>query len=267
METKERPATDTKVKGLESGEDTSFELSTEEKPATKQEEQVLFASFTLFPKLPLELRLIIWRLALPKRQMFVIINRGCKSCKTPGICPRNGCKRLRSTICSINIKLSTFHFSYSCEARQVALEKQMFVPFTGVLNHPIWTNFSHDGFFFQSEPVFEDFLAKIGEASPEERSVLQQVNRVMVYVDPFSQSLRREILELLSKMTNLRHLGIVFSGKQWYDVNGRWLSDKDSKKQHKAWLRKVWHSQGVAKCPAVTLYRFEKDASGNTVSR
>jgi len=262
MATKEPLPTTMKMKERETGQDTPGEICANGKPASKEEQQGSWANFTLFPRLPIELRLVVWQLALPNRQLF-IVNGTCKLCRVGRSDDALGCMGGHPPVIrsASNSRLSISQANR--ESRQVALQHQEVVPLPGVFNHPITIKFSQDIFFFENELIFEEFLTRFGKASPKDILNLQRIEQVMIPTFPNSSNLWADTIELFRKLPGLRRLGVVFEkGKPWLIGSRKFVTIEDSRKGHEAYLEKVLRKVGNDKFPAVTMNLFETDADG-----
>lgn len=117
---------------------------------TAQEVPQVSSTFTLFPKLAVELRSIIWQFALPGPQIIVISRGKCKNCEESYEISQACTSCFLKVNLPANFSLSIYHINR--EARRVAFRHRPFVAFsTGYRRLPLYVNFAQDTFLFQNE--------------------------------------------------------------------------------------------------------------------
>ncbi|KAE9370019.1 hypothetical protein N431DRAFT_468105 [Stipitochalara longipes BDJ] len=155
MEVKKTAPIDMKTKAKRSSDEGSLETGTKENLKTNEEQQACSVDFTLFPKLPLELRFMSWRFALPRPQFITITRGNYKHCSKLGFSLRACFDHLPSIRIPTSFDLSISHTNY--EARQLSLQTHVFKHFSGFLQRPLYVNFSQDVFFFIQSMRFSNF--------------------------------------------------------------------------------------------------------------
>ncbi|PMD29007.1 hypothetical protein L207DRAFT_618243 [Hyaloscypha variabilis F] len=252
MDVKKIALSDLEAETTRTGQEESEATDTEENSTMDEEEEGALVSFTVFPKLPLELRLMVWRFALPESQFIAIGPGHCEYCRKEII--RDSCSEHAPTgPSSMSFDLSISHTNH--ESRQLSLRTHAFCFFSGVLQRPLYFNFCQDVLFFKSESVLEDFQNRMEEASPGDKGIVQQIKRIMVAMPVTNYRLSANTLRFLHNITNIRQVGVVYGRYHHAYTVLQMFEDLRTKfqKRLQTHLQRSWHEQKLSQVPAVTL--------------
>ncbi|KAN0106871.1 hypothetical protein V8E51_009747 [Hyaloscypha variabilis] len=224
--------------------------------------QPSLTGFTIFPNLPSELRIKIWRFSIPGPRI-VAISRG--SCKDKEKCIGRGKPKVCVTHRPMAERRNINEFSAAQtnrESRQELLRTHRF-SFAGDLKYPIYFDFKKDTLFFDSEGAlqqFDDITRFLGSENRAMR-LYSNLRHVMVAMD--GDHLGGFTDAILGKMLNLESMRIVVSLLCQRSITSMGLESERA--LHEAYLQVYWCKNGAEEFPTVTLHSLTTDASGDLV--
>jgi 2EXR family len=169
------------------------------------EGQPALTKFTIFRKLPTELRLRIWRHAVSHRQFITVLASTCKRCNS--ISTEFVWMNHRPTPrFANNVMLAIAHVNV--EAREQALKTYAFTTF-GVLDRPVIFDFSRDGLLFKQERGLAHFNTMLTQASDKEM-VRQKLAHLIVRLQR-DHLVGQDTFDSISKMTGLKSASFVMN--------------------------------------------------------
>lgn len=223
---------------------------------TAEATHYLSPTFTLFPKLAIELRLMIWNFSLPGPQIIMISSHGCglvmggcSSCRFLRLCEDNFADgRLPASF-----SLAIYHTSH--EARQVALRDRPFVSFSGILHLPPYVNVAQDTLFFEDELILCLIQRWSDLASDDDKQILQRFKHIMVGKGPYVSKFGPNTVKFFQTTLSLRNLSIVARNHNIGSSLQRKVEEHMA--QFKASLENSWRGHGLQEFPTVTLNVLE----------
>lgn len=178
--TSPQPRRSTRLSGLASASNHKDSITTALSSLSSNISEPL-KEFKFFPKLPGEIRMIIWELSLPQPRVVEI-----------DISPLHD-----SLVATTNSPLPA-HFQVNYEARKVA-QKNYPLVFSSILSSPIRFSFERDILYFELEVLFEVFALEMPDKAKEKLRHLMLARDDHFLYQP-------ETIHLVKEFSNLKSI-------------------------------------------------------------